>query len=96
MLACARLGAIHSQVFSGFSGAACGDRIVDSESKILITMDSYRRNGQLLDHKIKADEAVEQAEKSGVKVDKVLVWRRYPGEYSSSAPMVEGRGLLRR
>ncbi len=91
MLACARLGAVHSQVFSGFSGAACGDRIVDSESKILITMDAYRRNGQLLDHKIKADEAVEQAEKSGVKVDKVLVWRRYPGEYSSSAPMVEGR-----
>ena len=91
MLACARLGAVHSQVFSGFSGAACGDRIVDSESKILITMDAYRRNGQLLDHKIKADEAVEQAEKNGVKVDKVLVWRRYPGEYSSSAPMVEGR-----
>ena len=91
MLACARLGAVHSQVFSGFSGSACGDRIVDSESTILITMDAYRRNGQLLDHKIKADEAVEQAEKNGVKVDKVLVWRRYPGKYSSSAPMVEGR-----
>ena len=91
MLACARLGVVHSQVFGGFSGAACGDRIVDSGSHILVTMDAYWRNGQLLDHKMKADEAVEQAAKSGVKVDKVLVWRRQPGQYSSPTPMVEGR-----
>ena len=38
MLACARLGVVHSQVFGGFSGAACGDRIVDSESHVLITI----------------------------------------------------------
>ena len=91
MLACARLGAVHSQVFGGFSGNACGDRIVDSDSHVLVTMDSYWRNGELLDHKVKADEAVAQAEKSGVKVDKVLVWRRYPEKYSSPTPMVEGR-----
>ena len=91
MLACARLGAVHSQVFGGFSGTACGDRIVDSDSHVLVTMDSYWRNGELLDHKVKADEAVAQAEKSGVKVDKVLVWRRYPEKYSSPTPMVEGR-----
>ncbi len=91
MLACARLGVIHSQVFGGFSGAACGDRIVDSGSHVLITMDAYWRNGKLLDQKVKADEAVEQAQKSGVKVDKVLVWRRYPGKSSSPTPMVKGR-----
>ena len=91
MLACARLGGIHSQVFGGFSGSSCGDRIVDSESHILVTIDAYWRNGQLLDHKAKADEAVEQAEKNGAKVDKVLVWRRYPDRYSSPTPMVEGR-----
>ena len=91
MLACARLGVIHSQVFGGFSGTACGDRIVDSGSHVLVTMDSYWRNGELLDHKVKADEAVEQAEKNGLKVDKVLVWRRYPGKDSSPTPMVEGR-----
>ena len=91
MLACARLGVIHSQVFGGFSGSACGDRIVDSGSHVLVTMDAYYRNGELLDHKVKADEAVEQAEKSGAKVDKVLVWRRYPGKNSSPTPMVEGR-----
>jgi acetyl-CoA synthetase len=91
MLALARLGVTHSQVFGGFSGAACGDRIVDSESRILITSDAYYRSGRLLDHKFKADEAVDQAEKGGVKVDKVLVWQRYPGKASSSTPMVEGR-----
>jgi acetyl-CoA synthetase len=58
MLACARLGVIHSQVFSGFSGKATADRIVDSESRVLITMDAYYRGGQLLDHKEKADVAV--------------------------------------
>ena len=91
MLACARLGVVHSQVFGGFSGAACGDRIVDSGSHVLITMDAYYRNGDLLDHKVKADEAVAQAEQGGLKVDKVLVWRRYAGRDSSSTPMVEGR-----
>ncbi len=91
MLACARLGVIHSEVFGGFSGAACGDRIVDSGSHILVTMDAYYRNGELIDHKAKADQAVKVAEANGVKVDKVLVWRRYPGKYSSPTPMVEGR-----
>ena len=37
MLACARLGVIHSEVFGGFSGAACGDRIADSGSHVLVT-----------------------------------------------------------
>ena len=39
MLACARLGVIHSEVFGGFSGAACGGRIADSSSRILVTID---------------------------------------------------------
>ena len=43
MLACARLGVIHSQVFGGFSGTACGHRIADSGSRVLITMDGYYR-----------------------------------------------------
>jgi acetyl-CoA synthetase len=94
MLACARLGVVHSQVFAGFSGAAAGHRIADSGSKILITMDGYYRSGDLLDHKIKADEAVDAARKEGAEVDKVLVWRRYPGQYSAKTPMVEGRDFF--
>jgi acetyl-CoA synthetase len=94
MLACARLGAIHSQVFGGFSGAACGHRIADSGSKILITMDSYYRSGAVQDHKVKADEAIAAARKEDQEVEKVLVWRRFPGQYSSETPMVEGRDFF--
>ena len=61
MLACARLGVIHSQVFSGFSGKACADRIVDSDSRVLITMDAYYRSGTLQDQKEKADIACKES-----------------------------------
>ena len=91
MLACARLGAIHSVVFGGFSGRACGERIADSGSRILVTMDGYYRSGKLLDHKEKADVAAQVAGEEGQPVDKVLVWNRYRGRYVSDTPMVEGR-----
>jgi len=91
MLACARLGVIHSEVYGGFSGSACGERIADSGSRILITSDGYHRGGKLLDHKQNADIAVDVAAKLGQQVDKVLVWRRYPGREVSEKPMVQGR-----
>src|SRR6266516_890686 len=94
MLACARLGAIHSEVFGGFSGAACGQRMADAGSTVLVTIDAYYRNGELLDHKVKADEAIAEARKEGVEVEKVLVFRRHPGEYHSASPMVEGRDFF--
>ena len=94
MLACARLGVVHSEVFGGFSGAACGGRIADSGSRVLVTMDGYYRNGELIDHKAKADEAIAAAAEQGATVDKVLVWRRHPGEYASKSAMVEGRDFF--
>jgi acetyl-CoA synthetase len=94
MLACARLGVIHSEVYGGFSGKACGERVADSGSSVLITVDGYHRNGQLLDHKVKADEAVAVAEAEGQKVEKVLVFRRYAGKYVSKTPMLEGRDFF--
>lgn len=94
MLACARLGIIHSQVFGGFSGKACADRIVDSGSEYLITMDAYFRAGKIQDHKEKADIAVEQAAIDGQKIKKVLIWQRYPGKYSAATPIVEGRDFI--
>src|SRR5664279_2863337 len=94
MLACARLGIIHSQAFCGFSGKACADRIVDSGSYYLITMDAYFRGGSLIDHKEKADIAVEEAAQEGRKIEKVLVWQRYPGKNSSKTPMVDGRDVF--
>ncbi len=94
MLACARLGVIHSQVFGGFSGTACGHRIADSGSRVLVTMDGYYRGGELVDHKVKADEAVAAARQEGTGIDKVLVWRRHPGRYASKTPMAEGRDFF--
>ena len=88
MLAAARLGIIHSEVFGGFSGTACGQRMADAQSTVLVTMDAYYRGGKLVDHKVKADEAIEAARKDGIEVEKVLVWRRKPGEYHSESEMV--------
>jgi acetyl-CoA synthetase len=94
MLACARLGVVHSEVFGGFSGEACGMRIADSGSNVLITIDSYYRSGKIIDHKANADIALETAARMGQKVDKVLVWKRFPDRYSSAAAMKAGRDFF--
>jgi len=94
MLACARLGVIHSVVFGGFSGEACGLRAADSGSRILIYADGYHRNGRWVDHKASADIAVKTAIKEGQPIDKVLVWRRYPHKYSSDVPMILERDFF--
>ncbi len=91
MLASARLGIVHNEVFGGFAARACAERVVDSGSHVLVTCDAYYRNGQLIDKKVDADTTVAEAKKMGVEISKVLVWRRHPGKYLSKAPMVEGR-----
>jgi acetyl-CoA synthetase len=94
MLACARLGVIHSVVFGGFSGEACGLRAADSGSRVLIYADSYYRSGKLIDHKAAANLAIEAAKREGQAIDKVLVWQRHPGKYGSASPMVKGRDFF--
>jgi acetyl-CoA synthetase len=91
MLACARLGVIHSVVFGGFSGEACGQRAADSKSRVLIYADSYYRSGKLMDHKSAAEIAIDVAKREGQEIEKVLIWRRYPNKYGSTSPMVKGR-----
>ncbi len=58
MLACARIGAIHSIVFGGFSAEALSDRILDCKSKLLVSADGYWRNGKQIKSKDGADIAV--------------------------------------
>jgi len=60
MLACARIGAVHSVVFGGFSADALSGRIQDAEAKLLITADGGWRRGQKVPLKDNADEAVER------------------------------------
>jgi acetyl-CoA synthetase len=59
MLACARIGAIHSVVFGGFSADALRDRILDSGAKVLICADGYYRGGRIIRSKDNANEALE-------------------------------------
>jgi acetyl-CoA synthetase len=60
MLACARIGAIHSIIFGGFSADALRDRIQDSKAKILITSDGSLRSGKTVPLKGNADKALEE------------------------------------
>ena len=62
LLACARLGAIHSIVFGGFSPEALADRINDAKAKVVITCDQSRRKGQTVDLKALADTALERCD----------------------------------
>lgn len=57
MLACARIGAIHTVIFAGFSASALHQRITQAKCQILITADGYQRNGKFFDLKSHADEA---------------------------------------
>ncbi|RKZ05974.1 acetyl-coenzyme A synthetase, partial [bacterium] len=59
MLACARIGAIHSIVFGGFSAESLKDRIIDAEAKMLITADGSFRRGKVFPLKGNADKALE-------------------------------------
>jgi len=89
MLACARIGAIHSIVFAGFSPDALAGRIVDCKSTFVITADEGLRGGKPVPLKANTDKAIEIATKAGFKVKKVLVVRRTGGETG----WVEGRDV---
>ncbi len=92
MLACARIGAPHSEVFAGFSASALADRIDDAGSNVVVTVDGYYRRGDLLNHKQKADEAIEEADTD---VDTLLVWSRHGADHlHEDVSLVEGRDVL--
>ncbi|PNX46870.1 MAG: acetate--CoA ligase [Thermoplasmata archaeon M11B2D] len=72
MLACAKIGAIHSVVFSGFSASAFRDRMLDCEAKAVITCDSFWRRGKKVPLKNQTDEAVKEVPS----VNHVIVYKR--------------------
>jgi acetyl-CoA synthetase len=84
MLACARIGAVHSVVFSAFSGQSVRDRMLDAEAKVLVTADGYYRRGKVVDLKTQADIGVE-----GTTIKNIIVVRRAGNQVN----MVQGRDL---
>ena len=71
MLACARIGAVHSVVFSAFSAQSLKERMIDAEAKVLVTADRYYRRGKTVNLKASADEGVE-----GTEIKHVVVVKR--------------------
>ncbi len=76
MLACARIGAIHSVVFGGFSADSISDRLADSKATTIITADGGYRRGQIIPLKRNIDDAL----KGDHSVEKVIVFRRCNNE----------------
>ena len=89
MLACTRIGAIHSVVFGGFSPESLRDRINDAEAKVLITADGGYRRGQIVPLKRNSDRALEECPS----IQHVVVVQRRPGSVGDEAfaTMREGR-----
>ena len=84
MLACARIGAVHSVVFGGFSAESLSDRIIDAECEVVITANEGMRGGRRIPLKAITDKAIE-----GLPVRHVLVARRTDAD----VPMKAGRDL---
>ncbi|RCS23624.1 acetate--CoA ligase [Phyllobacterium salinisoli] len=80
MLACARIGAIHSVVFGGFSPDALAGRLVDCQSTFIVTADEGLRGGKPIPLKENTDTAIDIAAKQGLQVKSVLVVRRTGGK----------------
>ena len=74
MLACARIGAVHSVVFGGFSPQSLHDRIIDCDAKIIITADEGVRGGKVIPLKANTDEAIKNT-----KIETVLTYKRTGG-----------------
>lgn len=80
MLACARIGAIHSVVFAGFSSTALADRVIDCEAKAILTSDGNYRGNKKIGVKSVVDEALEKSS-----VETVIVYQRTGQEVTMKA-----------
>ncbi|HTT16118.1 MAG TPA: acetate--CoA ligase [Thermoplasmata archaeon] len=93
MLACARLGVVHSVVFGGFSGEAAGHRAADCASRLFVTADGYWRAGRAVDHLAQLGPALDAAAGEDHPLERVLVGRRSRERRFSEVPLVPGRDV---
>jgi len=89
MLACARIGAIHSIVFAGFSAEALRDRILDSQCRAVVTTNCVYRGKKMVNLKDATDTAMQMCADAGHKVEFCIVHKRH----DAPTDMKEGRDL---
>lgn len=77
MLACARIGAIHSVVFAGFSSDSLAARICQANSKVLVTADAFFRSNKTINLKMLADHAIEICKKKDNFIQHVIVLEHF-------------------
>eukprot|EP00899_Mesostigma_viride_P012600 jgi/Mesvir1/21340/Mv10023-RA.2 len=93
MLACARIGAVHSVVFAGFSADALAGRIKDSKSKVVITSSAVRRGKNVIKLKDVVDKAIEKCHKDGMDVSTVLMYDNHSAMEKKDVHFVPGRDV---
>jgi len=93
MLACARIGAVHSVVFGGFSSEALAQRITDCKAKVLLTANAVMRGQKMINLKAIADEACRQAKEHDHALENVLVYHNDRATTKKDTKWVEGRDL---
>lgn len=91
MLACARIGAVHSVVFGGFSAEALAGRIEDCKAKVLITASGVMRGNKKIDLKAIADQACDICTREGFNVETVLTFENTRAQGRADTNWVEGR-----
>ncbi|XP_040048380.2 acetyl-coenzyme A synthetase, cytoplasmic isoform X2 [Gasterosteus aculeatus] len=80
MLACVRIGAVHSIVFAGFSAESLCERIMDSQCSLLITADGFYRGDKLINLKLLADEALQKCREKGFSIQRCIMLKHLSKE----------------
>uniref|UniRef100_A0A803LR80 Acetyl-coenzyme A synthetase n=1 Tax=Chenopodium quinoa TaxID=63459 RepID=A0A803LR80_CHEQI len=93
MLACARIGAIHSVVFAGFSSESLAQRIVDCKPKVVLTCNAVKRGAKVIGLKDIVDAALAESTKNGVSVDVCLTYENKLAVSRENTKWTEGRDI---
>ncbi|XP_045798816.1 acetyl-coenzyme A synthetase, chloroplastic/glyoxysomal isoform X1 [Trifolium pratense] len=93
MLACARIGAVHSVVFAGFSSESLSQRIVDCKPKVVITCNAVKRGSKVIYLKDIVDTAIKDSTQNGVSIDVCLAYDNASALKREDTKWTEGRDI---
>ncbi|KAJ8546482.1 hypothetical protein K7X08_019065 [Anisodus acutangulus] len=93
MLACARIGAVHSVVFAGFSAESLAQRIIDCRPKVVITCNAVRRGSKIIYLKDIVDSALLESAENGIVIDVCLTWENDSAMKKEMTKWMKGRDI---